>query len=123
MKNILWVMLLFTVGFNLYAMQNNPQKINIAGLEKEDVLKALYGYAQKKSSNFLNMENRYHELTESEIDWIEHELHWHVDNWHCNLFVDLSQDEVNVEVFNTMYGPNAAQKAIKPLKSHKVLLS
>ena len=149
MKNMLFLTLFFTLGFDLYAGKYNscvgsdcemedPNFINIAGLEKRDVFEALYNHAIKRNhdgiiknpAKYLNREIDY--TLRSEYFWkAEYEWNWNIEkikvnenaNIYVNMKVDLSQDVVNVKIFNVMYGPNAAQKAIEKLKSQKVLLS
>jgi|GEM_PF-3220671 len=130
-KNIVLLTLFFPWSFNLYAAKysscvgsncqtEDQNSIDISGLDKREVLKALVGYLQKikPMPSFLSKE-----LQEAEIDFIRDYQDWNVEQVKgYNININLAPNIINVWTFNWEHGKNAAQKAIAPLKQ-KVLLS
>jgi len=94
-----------------YGDTPKPELVDIKGLDKEEVLKALYNKA-KPYDTLDNLDEKYIQMAKNKK--------WEVGRLkNKTLFVDLSSNRFDAGRYNQENGENAAQEAIEQLKKQK----
>ncbi len=92
-------------------------EIDIKGLDKAEVLLALYNHSHVQGLGFLQMADNY-TLKDAKKDLEASAPYFYFDYLHGRVLkVDLSKDTFNGDLYDRDCGPGAAQKAIDELRS------
>ncbi|MFA6527532.1 MAG: hypothetical protein WCT20_03865 [Candidatus Babeliales bacterium] len=111
------------MGLNWYYLDTkeekklNPDEVNITGLPKEELAKALFRNARPLGMGFLAFKPN-EELSDKEAHIIATS---YADYVHGRLMkIDISGDTVNTRLYNRDNGQNAAEKVIETLRAKLV---
>ena len=92
-------------------------EIDIKGLDKAEVLLALYNHSHVQGLGFLQMVDNY-TIKDAKKDLETSAPYFYFDYLHGRVLkVDLSKDTFNGDLYDRDCGPGAAQKAIDELRN------